>query len=463
MSTAGISFGGLASGLDTKAIIAALVAVERRPIAQLEQKKTALNKQKDLFGDLGNLLRKLSDSAVALKRTTDFLAMRAASDDEALLTASASGSATPGSHRVQVVALATAEVRSSNGRADRNATSYGDGTLQIDVGGRTHFISFGAGTGYASTLDGIAQAINGADIDVAADVVDTGGTGANRFQLVVRGKTTGSAGDFSIEVDSSTNSALDALIAEINLPANQRTGAQDAHIRLNGIDVHRSSNSIADAIPGVTIELRAADQNKTVTLTISTNAEETSKKVKDLVDAYNKVVDFFTTQNERDSEGRAKNPLFGDTTLRSIRSSLRSQIGAVVGTGNMAYQMLAQIGVTSDTQGKLTLNQSKFEEALATDERAVAAIFTDAANGIAGKLETQIKTYTDSVDGLLGTRRQGFDRMIKQTQSRIDQSERRLEQYEKQLTQRYAALEQQLSRLQGQGSSLSGISASYRR
>ena len=55
MSTAGISFGGLASGLDTQAIISALVAVERRPILQLEQKESSLKKQKSLFGDLDGL------------------------------------------------------------------------------------------------------------------------------------------------------------------------------------------------------------------------------------------------------------------------------------------------------------------------------------------------------------------------------------------------------------------------
>ena len=67
MSTAGISFGGLASGLDTKAIISALVAIERRPILALEQKKTGYGKQKTLFGDLKGLLDKLTTAAKALQ------------------------------------------------------------------------------------------------------------------------------------------------------------------------------------------------------------------------------------------------------------------------------------------------------------------------------------------------------------------------------------------------------------
>jgi len=66
MSNAGISFGGLASGLDTKAIIQALVSIERRPIAALEQTKTSLGKQKSLFGDLRGLLSKLETAAKTL-------------------------------------------------------------------------------------------------------------------------------------------------------------------------------------------------------------------------------------------------------------------------------------------------------------------------------------------------------------------------------------------------------------
>ena len=93
MSTAGINFGGLASGLDTQAIIRALVSVERAPILQMEQKTSDLQRQKSLFGTLDGLLDKLSESVQKLKRTSDFLTMAATSSDEETLTASASSAA----------------------------------------------------------------------------------------------------------------------------------------------------------------------------------------------------------------------------------------------------------------------------------------------------------------------------------------------------------------------------------
>jgi flagellar hook-associated protein 2 len=221
--------------------------------------------------------------------------------------------------------------------------------------------------------------------------------------------------------------------------------------------VTRASNSVTDAIAGVTLELKSADVSKHVTVTVSTDAEETAKKASDFVDAYNAVVDFVTKQNALGADGKAQNPLFGDSTLRSLRSSLRSIAGSTFTTGSSAISMLAQVGITSDRDGKLTLDKSKFSTALATDETAVRTLFTDATNGIATRLQTKVDSYTDSQDGLIKSRRDGYDSTIKNTQRRIDQATTRLDRYQLQLQDRYARLETLLGKLQSQGNALSSI------
>ncbi|MCU0867842.1 MAG: flagellar filament capping protein FliD [Planctomycetes bacterium] len=459
MSSAGISFGGLASGLDTKAIISALVGVEERPIRALQTKKTAINKQKSLYGDLRGLLDKLSTAAKALKTTNDFLAMKTKSDDENVMTATASSTAVPGTYTAKVKTLAKAQVNSSTGSPSSTASLGGPASLQLEVGGNTYLI------GVASpTLDSIAAAINEFDNQnesgVRAEVVDTGNTaanGANRYQLVVRSTQLGTQGRFTLSVDDG-----DAAFANVinNVAANTRTIGTDAELVLNGgISVFRSSNTISDLWPGITLDLKSEQfPTKDVTITVTTDAEATSKKVQDYVDAYNKVVDFFTEQNALDSEGKAKSPLFGDQTLRSLRSTLRTAVGAsVTGSGNPAFQMLSQAGITSDTAGKLTFNRTKFEEALVDDENAVARIFTDPAKGVASTILDKIEVYTDSVDGLIKNRNETFDRQVKQTQSRIENAERRLTIYQKQLEAKYASLENLLGKLQSQGSAVGNI------
>lgn len=467
MSSAGISFGGLASGLDTKAIISALVAIERRPISALETKKSSLGKQKSLYGDLRGLLDKLETAAKALKTTDDFLKMKAVSDDENVVTVEASNDAEPGTYSVRVMALAQAQVNATTGSASPTASLGGTASFFINSGGNQNLISVAD-----PNLNSIAAAINQADDDndtgVRAEVVDTGNPangGANRYQLVVRSTTPGVENGFTVSYDDGS-AAFQAVINQV--AGNTLSQAQDAQLLINGtpqgtggITVYRPTNQVSDLWPGITLDLKSVPSpNKDITITVSTDAEATSKKVQEFVDAYNKVVDFFTEQNALTAEGKAKGPLFGDSTLRSMRSSLRGIVGASVGdTGNSAYQLLAQAGITSDTAGKLTFNSTKFAESLADDEEAVTRLFAGGTNGIANKLLGQIDSYTDTVEGLIKTRSDAFDRQVKDTQTRIDQAERRVTLYQQQLETKYANLESLLTRLQGQGTSLNSLNS----
>ena len=199
MSSSGISFGGLASGLDTQAIISALTALERRPIAQLETKKTSLNRQKSLFGDLRGLLDTLNTKAKALQTATNFLQKKATSSDEDLLRVSASTSATAGTHEITVNSLARARVNASAGFASPTTGFGGPASLQLDVGGNTYFVAV-----TTPTLTSVADAINAQNIGVQAQVVDTGNTangGTERYQLVLRATTAGAEGAFTVSYD----------------------------------------------------------------------------------------------------------------------------------------------------------------------------------------------------------------------------------------------------------------------
>lgn len=450
MSLAGISFSGLASGLDSKAIISALMAVERRPIQALQAKKQTFQKQKNLFNTLEGLLEKLRDKADAVRKSTNFLDFKAEVDSDKYFTATASNGATVGSFNVNVSQLARAEVSSSNGKADKDTTTYGTGTLQITIDGTTYDITIDSTN---NTLDGIATAINAKGIDVQAQVLDTGAA-TNPYQLVLTSKKTGTQYAFSVAAKAGSSAALANLATEID--GNERSAAQDAQLTVNGITVTRSSNTITDVVSGVTLELKGTHPtaNDTTKVTVSTDASATAAKIKEFVDAYNEIVDFAEGQSQVDENGRTDKPLFGDTTLRSIRSTLRSILGTSVDTGNQSYALLSQVGIEADTKGKLTFTQSDFEKALAADEDAVRDLFTKASAGIAVKIYDQADSYVDSVDGVIKARLDSFDDRIRDTDRQIERAERRLDRLEESLTARFAALETLMARLQTQGSAL---------
>lgn len=465
MGLAGISFGGLASGLDTAAIIEALLAVERRPIDLLERQKDDLQEAKKLFGTFEQRLKDVLDAAEAIKTSGSFLEFEASTDNEdKFFVASAGSSAATGTYDIGVRKLAVADAKSSLGRADKDATTYGSGqSLVFTIDGENHVVSLGSG----ETLDGIAGAINNAEIGIQATVVDTGAA-SNPYQLVLSSETPGTSGAFTVTTDPIGGStALDTLVSEIS--SNSIATASDALLTFNGVEIIRSSNTISDLIPGVTLDLKSATGEDPPTaisevsrLTITPDSSGTGEKIQELVDKYNGLIDFFEDQGNLDEEGNPSSPIFGDATLRTVRSSLRSTIGASANTSDPAFQLLSQVGIEADQQGRLTFTQSEFDEALTADERAVRDLFAGddeatSLEGIAVRLFDQIDSFTDFVDGIIKARKDGFDRRIKQADDGIARGEERLERTEFQLTQRFANLEVLLTQLQSQGSALGGI------
>ncbi|MHC4515687.1 MAG: flagellar filament capping protein FliD [Planctomycetota bacterium] len=467
MSTLGINFTGLASGIDTDSIIKALLAVERRPITLLQQRKTSLQSQKSLFGDLNSRLEALQDAVKAIRTSGEFLEFTAGTDTDEFLTASAGPGAAKGTHTVEVLQLAQGKVISSLGKADKDTTTYGTGTLQLTVKEGTPSESTIDITIDSSnnTLEGIAAAINAKDAGVQATVLDTG-SGAEPYQLVLTATDTGTDNNFSLGTDVDATAELIAIASEID--GNVIAAAVDAQADINGITVTRSSNIFSDVIPGVTLNLNKPTndpgspglaENQT-RITVGTDASATADKIKKFVDAYNDIVDFIEGQNEVSEEGEAANPLFGDFTLRTIRSTLRSIVGSVVdnGDGDESYDQLSLVGVTSDSVGRLTFNQGDFEDALNDDSTSVRDLFTYDTDGIAEQLYTIIDSFTDTADGIIKARTDSFNDEIRRTDRQIGEKEARLEQFEDRQRERFAALESLMSQLQSQGAALSAFS-----
>ena len=453
-------FGGLASGLDTKKIISQLVALERLPIRALENKKAFLNSQKKAFNSLEDKLEDLEKSLEAIRKASNFLEFNATPDDEGYFTASASHSAQQGTWQISVDQLATVQRNKSALYADKDSTAHGTGTLTVTIDGTKHDVLIDQNN---NTLQGIAGAINDADIGVTATVIDTG-SGTNRYQLVVSSKEAGTDNAFTLSTDDGDQALVD-LVNEINTGDGGTTSgkfqtAQDAKITLNGIQITRGSNTITDAIPGVTLNLLKvhdpSGSDPDTNLTVSTDASAIEDKIQDFVDDYNSVMDFINGQGKVGEKGKAEGVLLGDFTLTTIQNRLRSLVGGVAATGG-TYTMLALVGIDSDREGKLTFTRSEFEEALQADEQDVKDLFTMSGVGIADKLYSAVDDLTDTVDGLIKNRLDGLDDIIKQLDDRIRRQEDRVSKYEENLVRRFAGYENLISMYQAQGYSLGSL------
>lgn len=151
---------------------------------------------------------------------------------------------------------------------------------------------------------------------------------------------------------------------------------QDAEITLDGITFTRSTNQISDVIAGITLDLIGADENATITLNVVRDYEGVKGKIKELVDSYNKVMSYIAAQNEAPGEGNATKPLYADTSLYTVKSTLRSIILSGVTGLDSGLDHLSLIGVNIDKTGQLSINNAKLDGYLQSNFEDVVNLFS---------------------------------------------------------------------------------------
>lgn len=440
----GISIGGMASGLNSQAIIAALMDVERIPILRLQSQKTRLNQQNEIFGKLNTKLDALESALQKMDTVGEMASYTASSTDETKVKVTAGGNATSGSWSINVTQLAQATSRSTGGLADSNTTNVGTGRFDINVNGQTYSID--VSNKAQNSLEDIRDAINNSDAPVSATIINDG-SGPTPYRLVVTGDNSGAANAVTFDF---TNYSVGNAAFNLNQPASLLQSAQDAVFTVNGLSLSRATNSVSDAIAGLTLDLRATGS---AGITAAADNAGVKKKAQDFVDAYNAIVDIMAPQNVVDSSGKTSAVLFGDAGLRSIGSRLRTALNTAAG-GSSDYRTLASVGIRTGSDGKLSLDDNDFDAALAADFAGVLNVFTDSSSGVAESLKTAVDELTNPVGGLIDARKDGIASRIRSIDTRISNLEKRMTSIEDRLVAKYAALEKMVSSYQAQGATL---------
>lgn len=439
MST--ISFGGLASGLDTGKIVTQLLAIRRQPIDRLESQKTTFSATKIALQGVESRVRGLMEAAASLDSNDEFASLSATSSHEALLTASAGALASPGGYDIVVTARAQAQKERSQG-FDAASSSVGTGTFSITVGGQTTDLQIAAGS---SGLADLASAINNSGAGVSATVLfdgsETGG-----YYLSLTAEETGTAAAFTVDASGLTGGTVPVFG---NVQA-----AQNAAFTIDNLPVASQSNTVSNAIQGVTLNLAGMDAGTTVHLDIATDGEAIEAKVQAFVDAYNDLFGYIAEQ------GGEEGVLRGDSTIRSLVAKIRTDITSRLSEGPIT--MLYQVGIRQTEGGDLSFDTSAFQQELAGDYAAVRDLFISRAghDGTVSKLGDSLDTMLDSVDGVFKLRSSAIDDRMKSIDSTIARYELSLDSYEKTLNARFTAMETLLSTLQAQSGYLSAISTS---
>lgn len=414
---------GVGSGVDTQALIDALVAADRKP--REDALKLRSDKATARVSGMAQVTSALDAlvSAMASRTRNGALGPLPASTDSGIVAARSLAGATRALQptSVEVLALAGGQTLVSGALAAPGAT-VGQGILSITLGtltpdGQGDFGFAGAGDAVEITigpgddsLTGLAVAINRSGAGVRASIVDDG----NGARLVLKGPT-GAKSAFI--VTASGDAGLDRFVHRPGLTAMTGAGtAQDARLVVDGITVTRPSNTITDLIGGVGLEI---GKTGTVTIAASRDTAGLATAVADLVDAVNALHGLTATLTR---SGEGSGALAGDATLRQLERNLAA---LTTGAG------LAALGVSTQRDGTMTVDSAKLSAALARDPDGAEALLA----GLSGTNGALTKAR-----GAIGTdsRLAREQRAISTAQARMENSTTTLR---AQLTRQYAAME----------------------
>jgi flagellar hook-associated protein 2 len=445
-----ITFSGF-NQIDFNIVLNAVMQQESRPLQTLQAQQQTLQSTDSAYGELATQLSALEDAARALGSSTSGVSYAASVSDTSALTAATAIGAAEGRYDVVVQELARAQVTASASVApDAGTTIVADGG-SITIGGVAVTL-----TGPA-TLQDLAAAINAAGAPATATVVQTG---AAAYRLVLTSRDTGTAGAFTIQsgLSGSTLTFADADGNGVagDSPADNAVAATDASLVVNGIAVTSASNTLADAIPGVTLTLLQKDPAKTITVGLTRDADATAAKVQAFIDAYNALVKFANDQSTAAGKGTA-GTLGRDALLRSLRGQLRSTLAGAHGTGT--FTRLAEIGIGFTRTGELTLDRARLDDAVKTDAGAVASLFAAQDAGVFRGVDTLLTEYTRS-GGVVPDARLRISQEISRLGQRIDDMQARLAIRRAALQREYAAADAVMARLNSQSGSLASIASS---
>ncbi|MDJ0847882.1 MAG: flagellar filament capping protein FliD [Myxococcota bacterium] len=464
-----LTFGGLSTGLDTGALIDALIQAERRPIQLLQNTRANVDARKAAIQTLNSRLLDVREAARGVDNRLDslnaasfseeFLAFQASSSDEAAVTAEASDDAVPGVYSLEVTELATTAQRASASFADPDAAlGASDASFTIDfTSGDPIVLTVTAGT----TLRQLADAINTApenDGAVRAELLfDGSGT-----RLVLLGSETGADANFTVTTDLSGPGATPFL----DSAADQDAG--DATLTYLGVTVTRSSNEIADLIPGVTLRLDSTTApGEDVEIEVSRDDEAISAGLQELVDAYNALRDFSIAQSTPDANSRG-GPLTGDSLLRIGEDRIRRQLSREYSFTDNPFSRASEVGLRFDASGRLSLDSEVLQGALAQDARAVRELLSGDGSsdpdfdGIATAIVRELNTVLEpsplnpKYRGVLVERDEALAKELARLDLQIERFEARLVDREEALIRRFSALESLVSTLQTQSTFLGG-------
>lgn len=405
---------GTGSGIDTQSLAQSLVDAERLPQEDAINTKISKNESRiSGYAAIAYSAGQLKDAFSALNDLSDFNSLAVRNSNTAAFEVTTSATAALGDYQIDVKSLARPQRAASDGFADTTtALSTTDFTLKMSINGAAATdIAVAAAD---SSPGSIVDAINNAGLGVTAQLINTGDGSGVPFKILLTG-TSGESKAFTLTSDDGSGNAVSGLDFNTDVPLQL---ASDATVVVNGLTIKRSTNVIADAVKGVTLNLFSKTTNPldtstttpaTVNLTRDTSGLK--EKFKTLVTTYNDANSMLNVLANKDSAVETYGgALFGDSTVRTVKSMFRDVMISASNTPGTDASYLWQLGISLTKEGPMEFDETKFDAAIAdnfdnvvkmvTGNTQSLSAFSSQSSGIAGEAIKKLTKLT-STEGLI--------------------------------------------------------------
>jgi flagellar hook-associated protein 2 len=470
--------------------------LETQTITPLTDKQTTLKTRFTALSTLKTKMQTFYNAAQSSTSGTDSSSdvYQVDTSNSSVATATAASSISLGSHTLVVTRVASADTIMSGQVSSSDTTiadtemtnneiTAGSATRQIkvSVGGKevgTVNITLNAGDTNSSVMQKIRDAINNSsdlNTSMSASVI-SGSSGTARLKIT--SKDTGSDNAISLE-DVSGGTLLDNIGLSDSIITNRTASSGttagyvygsasnlDAIFTLDGAEMTRGSNTITDALDGVTLKLKGlptSTDSTTTTLTVGLNKTNLQTVVNTFITDFNDLYGYVKEQTSVDSDGTAKT-FSSDQTILNLRVNLQSLLFKTVDAAGADTNSLTKIGITQARDGTISISDSTtFSNVLENNPEAIANLFgyagSSSTNGIAVQMKnllygfTQVGGQIDATENIVNDQLNTIKTQISNANDRIS---RQVEQYQEQ----YAKLQTALLQMQEQQQMVSSIMSS---
>lgn len=451
------------ASIDVSGIVQQLMTAENRP---LETLKTKITQQQVVISDLGSVKAKVAtfkDALASFQDPASYNNMRVSSSDSSVLTASAANGSVAGSYAIEVSQIALASKHALSGYSSASTPVVVDAVdgFVINVG-NTQFSTNGVvkvdgvlssriipSLAASPTVSDLANWINSLDSNVKAGVVQT--TASDQWALTIEGTETGI-----------TNAVTYSGLETGTVNAAATTMAKNAQFTINGIAFERPTNTVSDAVDGLTINLLGTTSSgSSKTIAVSRGTDNSEKKITDLVSAYNDLISLYKALTANSANSDTPGTFANNPTMLAFIGDIKSRLatGFAYGvadsvTGKRPTMSLASLGMDLQLDGTIKFNS--VTHAMAASDGLQSILSKGVNVGYVSDSNTLLGFVTSeaSFNGALSKQIEAQNNSVIELRNRQDELETRLNVIQNNYINQYSALNALLFQLSSTSNSL---------